>query len=107
MAIYPSAGSDRWAVAQAGPFRRMDIHGGLELAPSQLRLRLRRLHRRHPVSGRSQPFSQQQWFTRNSNFGSGTGSVWNMVFSGVIGAPAQSFPNPPYTTLGPRRSVPG
>ena len=29
MAINPSAGSDRWAVAQAGPFRRMDVHGGL------------------------------------------------------------------------------
>ncbi|SDR58579.1 hypothetical protein SAMN05216511_6950 [Streptomyces sp. KS_16] len=26
-------------------------------------------------------------------------AVWNMVFSGVEGAPAQSFPEPPYTTL--------
>jgi len=26
--------------------------------------------------------------------------VWNMVFSGVNGAPAQSFPSPPMTTLG-------
>ena len=34
MAINPSAGSDRWAVAQAGPFRRMDVHGGLELYPA-------------------------------------------------------------------------
>jgi hypothetical protein len=25
--------------------------------------------------------------------------VWNMVFSGVTGAPAQSFPSPPMTTL--------
>ena len=25
--------------------------------------------------------------------------VWNQVFSGVMGAPAQSFPNPTYTTL--------
>src|SRR5207245_1551782 len=25
--------------------------------------------------------------------------VWNMVFSGVVGAPAQSFPNPPYTVV--------
>jgi len=34
MAINPSNGSDRWAVAQAGPFRRMDVHGGLELYPA-------------------------------------------------------------------------
>ena len=34
MAINPSSGSDRWAVAQAGPFRRMDVHGGLELYPA-------------------------------------------------------------------------
>ena len=34
LAITPSAGSDRWAVAQAGPFRRMDVHGGLELYPA-------------------------------------------------------------------------
>ena len=28
-----------------------------------------------------------------------TNAVWNQVFAGVEGAPAQSFPNPPYTTL--------
>jgi len=43
--------------------------------------------------------SQQQWYSRDSNFGSWSGSVWNMVFSGVNGAPAQSFPSPPMTTL--------
>jgi len=43
--------------------------------------------------------SQQQWYSRDSNFGSWNGSVWNMVFSGVNGAPAQSFPSPPMTTL--------
>ena len=43
--------------------------------------------------------SQQQWYS-HSNFGSWSGSVWNMVFSGVNGAPAQSFPTPPMTTLG-------
>ncbi len=26
-------------------------------------------------------------------------AVWNQVFAGVVGAPAQSFPTPPYTTL--------
>ena len=32
--ITPSSGTDRWAVAQAAPFRRMDINGGLTLAPA-------------------------------------------------------------------------
>src|SRR5207253_3025311 len=34
LAITPSSGSDRWAVAQAAPFRRIDVHGGLNLAPA-------------------------------------------------------------------------
>ena len=45
-----SAGTDRWAVAQAAPFRRMHVHGGLNLAPERLRLGQRRLHRRQPRS---------------------------------------------------------
>ena len=48
---------------------------------------------------RSPRCPQQQWYSRDSNFGSWSGSVWNMVFSGVNGAPAQSFPSPPMTTL--------
>ena len=44
--------------------------------------------------------SQQQWITRNSILDGWTNGVWNQVFSGVIGAPAQCFPcGNPYTTL--------
>ncbi len=44
--------------------------------------------------------SQQQWLTRNSTVGNWTNGVWNQVFAGVEGAPADAgFPNPPYTTL--------
>ncbi|MDZ5447857.1 hypothetical protein U2F26_35050 [Micromonospora sp. 4G57] len=44
--------------------------------------------------------SQQQWLTRDSELGGDwTNGIWNQVFSGVLGAPAQGFPNPPYTTL--------
>ncbi len=43
--------------------------------------------------------SQQQYYTKDSTLGSWSGSVWNMVFSGVNGAPAQSYPTPPMTTL--------
>jgi hypothetical protein len=43
--------------------------------------------------------SQQQYLVRNSNLDGWTNGVWKQVFAGVQGAPAQSFPNPPYTTL--------
>ena len=34
LAINPTSGTDRWAVAQAAPFRRIDVHGGLQLYPA-------------------------------------------------------------------------
>jgi hypothetical protein len=52
------------------------------------------------IDGQVRSGSQQQWLSRNSQFGSWAGSNWNMVFVGVNGAPANSFPSPPYTTVG-------
>jgi hypothetical protein len=48
--------------------------------------------------------SQQQWLVRDSSVGGWSNGVWNQVFSGVAGAPAQCFPaadacGGPYTTL--------
>jgi hypothetical protein len=47
--------------------------------------------------------SQQQFLVRDSSIGGWSNGVWNQVFSGVKGAPAQNFPPPnnknPYTTL--------
>jgi len=100
MAINPSAGNDRWAVAQAGPFRRMDVHGGLQLFPASFGFASGGFIADSKVTGQVSTASQQQWYSRDSSFGSWNGSVWNMVFSGVNGAPAQSFPSPPMTTLG-------
>ncbi|MDX6394295.1 MAG: hypothetical protein QOJ73_5358, partial [Streptosporangiaceae bacterium] len=99
LAINPSAGSDRWAVAQAGPFRRVDVHGGLNLFPASYGYASGGYIADTKVSGQASSVSQQQWYSRDSSFGSWSGSVWNMVFSGVTGAPAQSFPTPPMTTL--------
>jgi hypothetical protein len=91
-----------WAVSQADPMRRVNITGaqvtlfdyctagpqyasGGFIADSQTGV---------TING-----SQQQFFVRNSNIASWTNGVWNQVFSGVVGAPAQSYPNPTYTTL--------
>ncbi|WP_412753657.1 adenylyl cyclase [Krasilnikovia sp. M28-CT-15] len=92
-----------WAVSQAVSLRRLNITGanlslmdyctagpqyasGGFIADSRLPF---------VVSG-----SQQQWITRNSEVGGWSNGVWNQVFSGVVGAPAEAgFPNPPYTAL--------
>jgi F5/8 type C domain len=97
--ITPSAGFMRWAVAQAAPFRRIDVHGDLNLAPNGYGWASGGYIADSRVSGTVGPYSQQQWFTRNSQIGGWTNGVWNMVFVGVNGAPAQSFPNPVYTTV--------
>jgi hypothetical protein len=99
LSVNPTGGFDRWAVAQAAPFRRMDIHGDLNLAPTGYGWASGGYIADSRVSGVVQPYSQQQWFTRDSQIGGYLNGVWNMVFSGVVGAPAQSFPNPPYTVV--------
>ncbi|WP_408665297.1 adenylyl cyclase [Jatrophihabitans sp.] len=95
-----------WAVSQAAPMRRVHVNGlttlmdyctgpsfasGGFIADSRL-------------DGTVVNGSQQQFYVRNSSVGSWTNGVWNQVFSGVAGAPAQCFPaqpscGGPYTTL--------
>jgi hypothetical protein len=89
----------RWAVSQAAPLRRVNIEGDLSLFPRFGSFSSGGYIANSTVSGQVVSGSQQQWYTRDSNIGSWNGSVWNMVFSGVTGAPAQSFPTPPDTTL--------
>ncbi|GLW33520.1 discoidin domain-containing protein [Actinoplanes regularis] len=100
ISLYPVSGADRWAVSQAAPFRRMDVHGDLNLAPNGYGWASGGYIADSRISGSEQQYSQQQWFTRNSQIGSSLNAVWNQAFVGVQGAPANSFPNPPYTTIG-------
>ena len=82
-----------WATSQATSLRRVNVNGkatlmdycsgpsyasGGFIADSQF-------------SGTVINGSQQQWFVRNSNLGGWSNGVWNQVFAGVNGAPAQSF----------------
>ncbi|MFZ1974467.1 MAG: coagulation factor 5/8 type domain-containing protein [Candidatus Acidiferrales bacterium] len=102
-----TSSAEFWAVSQAAPMRRVQINGNLFLfdycsspgyasggfiADSQF------------TAGTIISATQQQWITRNSNIDGWTNGVWNQVFSGVVGAPAQCFPqvspcSGPYTTL--------
>jgi hypothetical protein len=89
------SGHDFWAVSQAAPMRRVHVNGNLTLmdyctgspdyasggfiADSEF------------TGGNIINGSQQQYMTRNSTLDSWTNSVWNQVFCGDPGAPAQSF----------------
>jgi hypothetical protein len=96
-----------WAVSQAAPIRRVHVNGFATL-----------MDYCSPPSFASGGFiadsefdgstivngSQQQWLVRNSKLDGWTNGVWNQVFSGVVGAPAQCFPGQascggPYTTV--------
>ncbi len=89
----------RWASAQAAPFRRMHVMTELALDSSAYGWNSGGYIADSKVEGQVGTWAGQQWFTRNSQIVSWYGINWNGVFSGVEGAPAQSFPNPPYTTL--------
>ncbi|MET7424716.1 discoidin domain-containing protein [Dactylosporangium sp. NPDC005555] len=101
LSIVPSNanGGDRWAVAQAAPMRRVHIRGKLNLAPNGYGWASGGYIADSKIDGSVGPYSQQQWYTRDSSIGSWVNGVWNMVFSGVQGAPANSFPSPPYTVV--------
>jgi hypothetical protein len=99
LSITPAGGFDRWAVAQAAPLRRVHVRGDLNLAPTGYGWASGGYISDSKIDGTVQPYSQQQWLTRDSQVGGWLNGVWNMVFSGVQGAPGQTFPDPPYTVL--------
>ncbi len=109
LSVVPNGGTDRWAVSQAAPMRRVHIKGNLTMGPSNQDVGQGYASGGYiadsKIDGSVSTGSQQQWYTRDSNVGSWTGGVWNTVFSGVAGAPAQAFaavwnPAQVYTTLG-------
>ena len=96
--VTPTDGTMQWAVSQAIPFRRMHVRGNLVL------------HQNHGwasggwmsdslIDGNVDSGTQQQWISRDSEWGSWTGSNWNMVFVGVVSPPAGDWPSPPYTKV--------
>ncbi|MBS1800354.1 MAG: coagulation factor 5/8 type domain-containing protein [Acidobacteria bacterium] len=94
----PAEGLMQWAVSQAAPFRRMHVKGDIVL------------NQKHGwssggwmsdtvVDGNVNSGTQQQWISRNSEWGSWKGSNWNMVFVGVPKMPEGEWPQPPYTKV--------
>ncbi|WP_245981888.1 adenylyl cyclase [Frondihabitans australicus] len=96
------AGTEFWAVSQASPLRRVNITGGglsyMDYCTAGPQYASGGFMA-DSEAGSIVNGSQQQFYTRDSTIGSWSNGVWNQVFSGVQGAPAQSYPNPTYTTL--------
>ncbi len=108
--IDPSSGSTEWAVSQADPMRRVNIDGNLVLdddtsGNTTSNWSSGGFISDSVVTGQVNSGTQQQFIMRNDRLGSWTGSNWNMVFVGSTGVPGQSFPNPPYTTVGQTPTV--
>lgn len=104
LSVTPTDWSNQWAVSQASPMRRVHVKGILWLEPGNGGYSSGGFIADSKVDGITINGSQQQWLTRDSELGGDwTNGVWNQVFSGVLGAPAQGFPNPPYTTLATSR----
>ena len=88
----PGSGTLQWGVSQGASIRRMLINNSVELTDSGCNYSSGGFIANTRVTGQVNSCSQQQWYTRNSSLGSWTGGNWNMVFSGVSGAPGQSNP---------------
>ncbi len=96
------ATADFWAVSQAAPVRRVNITGGTLSFMDYCTAGPYYASGGFLADSKTGPIvngSQQQFLVRDSSIGSWSNGVWNQVFAGVRGAPPQSFPNPPYTTL--------
>jgi len=100
--VTPPGGGMQWAVSQAIPFRRMHVrnnnlvlhlNGGWAsggwISDSVIDFDV--------GSG-----SQQQWISRNTQWGSWTGNVWNMVFIGIPNnLPGGTWPTAANTFVNP------
>ena len=106
------SGADFWAVSQAAPMRRVAITGGnlslMDYCSAGPQFASGGFIADSSFSGGTVVNgSQQQFLVRNTNLDGWSNGVWNQVFSGDPGAPAQSFSatsglpggTAPYTTL--------
>jgi hypothetical protein len=104
------AGEDVWAVSQDAPLRDVIINGNLTLmdyCDGSPDYASGGFIANSELNGTVENGSQQQYFVRDSDISDWTNGVWNQVFCGDPGAPAQSFSSDsgdsggtePYTTL--------
>jgi fibronectin type 3 domain-containing protein len=88
-----------WGVSQGAQLRRIQLNGSASLANASCGYASGGFIADMVITGNLGSCSQQQWFTRNSTLGTWSGGNWNMVFSGVQGAPVPNFPANSYTVV--------
>ena len=104
------AGEEVWASSQASPLRRVVINGNttlMDYCDGSPDYASGGYIGDSDLNGTVTNGSQQQYFTQNTDISSWSNGVWNQVFCGDPGAPAQSFSSTsgdsggtaPYTTL--------
>ena len=72
----------RWGVSQAVPFRRMHVLNGIRLS-ADYGWASGGWMADSLIDGAVDCWSQQQWISRNSQWGSFAGQLWNQVFVGI------------------------
>lgn len=86
-----------WAVSQGAALRRAHIKGDINLwdggwSSGGFLADCK-------IDGQINSGSQQQWFSRNDQFGKWVGGSWNMVFVGTVNPPEGRWPEKPYTVI--------
>ena len=86
-----------WAVSQGVALRRTHIKGDMNLwdggwSSGGFMADCK-------IDGQVNSGSQQQWFSRNDQWGKWVGGNWNMVFLGTVNPPEGSWPARPYTVI--------
>jgi hypothetical protein len=84
--------NDLFAVSQAAPVRSVVVNGAFILQDYCNRGFVSGgFFANDQLNGLVGNFGQQQYFTRNSTIGNWSNFVWNQVFLGDVGAPANAF----------------
>jgi hypothetical protein len=93
---YCANSAEIWAASQAAPIRRAIINGSIVLQDycAANNFASGGFIADSSVSGDLDFYGNQQYMVRNSSIGGAAGcpnGLWNMVYSGVVGAPAPAF----------------
>jgi hypothetical protein len=99
LSVTPTLGheNDVWAVSQGTALRRIHVRGNLHLWDGGYSSGGFLADSR--IDGQVVSGSQQQWLSRNCQWGRWDGGVWNMVFVGCENPPFGEWPDRPYTVI--------
>ncbi len=86
-----------WAVSQGTALRRMHVKGNLRLSDGGWSSG--GFMADCKIEGQVNSGSQQQWLSRNTQWGGWDGGGWNMVFVGTTNPPKGTWPLKPYTVV--------